>query len=102
MSISLTYRTLVLLAAGGSLALMLGAWGFQYIGDMPPCNLCYWQRYPHYTAMGIGALALLFGGALLALLGALSALTTAGIAAYHTGVERGWWQGPSSCTAADT
>lgn len=102
MTTTLPYRTLVLLAAGGSLGLMLGAWGFQYIGDMPPCNLCYWQRYPHYTAMGIGVLALLLGGGLLALLGALAALTTAGIAAYHTGVERGWWEGPSSCTASST
>jgi len=36
----------------------------------------------------------------LAWLGALAALGTAGIGAYHTGVERGWWQGPTSCTGA--
>ena len=101
MTMTLPYRTLVLLAAGGSLALMLGAWGFQYIGEMPPCKLCYWQRYPHYAATGIGALALLLGGALLPWLGALAALTTAGIAAYHSGVEQGWWQGPSSCSSGD-
>ena len=98
---TLTDRTLVLLAAGGSLALMLGAWGFQYIGEMPPCKLCYWQRYPHYAAIGIGALALLLGGTFLPWLGALAALTTAGIAAYHSGVEQGWWQGPSSCSSND-
>ncbi|WP_306155436.1 disulfide bond formation protein B [Roseovarius sp. MMSF_3281] len=99
---TLTYRTLILLAAAGSLALMLGAWGFQYLGEMPPCKLCYWQRYPHYAAMGLGVAALVLGGALLALLGALAALTTAGIGAYHTGVERGWWEGPSSCTSSGT
>jgi len=98
---TLTDRTLVLLAAGGSLALMLGALGFQYIGEMPPCKLCYWQRYPHYAAIGIGALALLLGGTFLPWLGALAALTTAGIAAYHSGVEQGWWQGPSSCSSND-
>ena len=101
MTMTLTYRTLVLLAAGGSCALMLGAWGFQYLGDMAPCKLCYWQRYPHYAAIGIGALALLLGGTLLPWLGALAALTTAGIAAYHSGVEQGWWQGPSSCSSGD-
>lgn len=101
MTMTFTYRTLVLLAAGGSVALMLGAWGFQYLGDMAPCKLCYWQRYPHYTAIGIGAVALLAGGALLAWLGALAALTTASIAAYHSGVEQGWWQGPSSCSSGD-
>ena len=102
MTMTLTYRTLILLAAAGSLALMLGAWGFQYLGEMPPCKLCYWQRYPHYAAMGLGVAALVLGGALLALLGALAALTTAGIGAYHTGVERGWWEGPSSCTSSGT
>jgi disulfide bond formation protein DsbB len=38
-------------------------------------------------------------GALLPLIGALSALSSAGIGAYHTGVERGWWEGPSTCTS---
>jgi disulfide bond formation protein DsbB len=31
-------------------------------------------------------------------LGILAVLTGAGIAAYHTGVERGWWEGPTSCS----
>lgn len=101
MTMTLTYRTLVLLAAGGSLALMLGAWGFQYLGDMAPCKLCYWQRYPHYAAIGIGALALLVDGGLLAWFGAFAAFTTAGIAAYHSGVEQGWWLGPTSCSSGD-
>ena len=25
-------------------------------------------------------------------------LTTAGLGLYHTGVERGWWPGPASCS----
>lgn len=93
------HRLLIVLAAGGSAALLLGALGFQYIGEMPPCKLCYWQRYPHAAAAGIGALALIVPGALLPYLGALAALTTAGVGAYHTGVERGWWEGPSTCTS---
>ena len=41
----MTFRTfLILIAAGGSAALLLGAFGFQYIGEMPPCKMCYWQR----------------------------------------------------------
>lgn len=92
-------RLLILAAAGGSAALLLGALGFQYIGDMPPCKLCYWQRYPHAAAVGIGALALLIPGAILPYLGALAALTTAGIGLYHTGVERSWWEGPTTCTS---
>ena len=97
---TLTRRTLILLAAGGSAALMLGALAFQHLGDMPPCKLCIWQRYPHVAAIAIGAVALALPWAGLAWLGALAALTTAGIAGYHTGVERGWWEGPSSCSSA--
>ncbi len=95
----LSRRIWILLAAGGSAALMLGALGFQYLGDMPPCKLCYWQRYPHWAAIAIGAMALLVPVAALTLLGALAALTTAAIGFYHTGVERDWWEGPASCSA---
>ncbi len=94
----MSFRTLVILAAGGSAALLLGALAFQYLGGLPPCKLCYWQRYPHAAAVVIGALALWLGLRGLAWLGALAALATAGVGLYHTGVERGWWQGPTSCS----
>nr|WP_283255021.1 disulfide bond formation protein B [Marivita sp. GX14005] len=89
----------MLLAAGGSLALMIGAWGFQYIGGMAPCEMCLWQRYPHLIAIAIGLIALRYGEAALAWLGAAMAFTSAAIAGLHTGVERGWWPGFTSCSA---
>ncbi|WP_083098634.1 disulfide bond formation protein B [Pseudophaeobacter leonis] len=92
-------RVLILAAAAGSAAMMLGALGFQYIGEMPPCKLCYWQRYPHVAAIGIGVLALMLPSSALLYLGALAALTTAGIGIYHSGVERGFWEGPTTCTS---
>lgn len=97
----MTRKTLILLAAGGSAALLLGAFGFQLMG-YPPCKLCLWQRWPHAAAILIGALALWRSGPLLPALGALAALTTAAIGVYHTGIERGWWQGPTTCTSGDT
>ena len=91
-------KNLMLLAAFGSLALILGAWGFQYFG-FAPCKLCLWQRWPHYVAIGLGVVILVAGPfLLLALAGALAALSSAGIGVYHTGVERGWWEGPTSCS----
>ena len=37
----MTRKTLTLLATLGSAALILGALGFQYIGGLYPCKLCY-------------------------------------------------------------
>ena len=94
---------LILLAAGGSFAALAAAYAFQYIGGLAPCHLCWLQRYPHFAAVGIGILALLIRKTLLARLlpfaGAAAALTTAAYGAYHTGVERHWWQGPTTCTS---
>jgi disulfide bond formation protein DsbB len=93
-------RELILIAAGGSFLLLAGAFLFQGLG-FAPCPLCLWQRWPHAAAVGLGILGFVFwqGGAgrLLALAGALAALATAGLGLYHTGVERGWWEGPASC-----
>lgn len=97
----MTREFCIVLAAGGSAALLLAAYAFQHIGGMAPCALCIWQRWPHGAAIVLGGLALVLGGRALAWLGALAALTTAGTGLYHTGVERGWWQGPSTCSGAD-
>ncbi len=90
---------LILFAAGGSLALLLGAFAFQHLGGLAPCKLCIWQRWPHGAAVLIGAAALLIPGRILPLLGGVAALSTGTIATYHTGVERGWWQGPDTCSS---
>ncbi len=96
----MTRRSLMLTAAAGSLALLLGAFAFQALG-YAPCKLCLWQRWPHAAAIAIGGLVMLTGPFLIwALAGALAALTTAGLGLYHTGVEMGWWEGPTSCTGA--
>jgi disulfide bond formation protein DsbB len=96
----LTRRPLVLAAAAGSAALLLGAFAFQYIGGFAPCELCLWQRWPHAAAIGIGVVALALPGRLLPLLGALAALATAGLGVFHTGVERKWWTGPGTCSGS--
>ena len=90
-------RLHIALAAGVSVALLGGAYVFEYLG-YAPCRMCYWQRWPHMAAIAIGVLALLVPARVLGYAGALAALTTAAIGLFHTGVERGWWEGPSSCT----
>lgn len=94
----LTRNRLILLAAGGSLALLMGAYWFQYGRGLVPCVLCWWQRYPHFAAVAIGALALALPGRVLPVLGLLAALTSAGIGLYHVGVETGIFEGLASCS----
>jgi disulfide bond formation protein DsbB len=101
MTTLMTRRTLTILATLLSIALILGAWGFQYIGGMYPCKLCYWQRYGHYAAIVLGLLALLIPTRILLWLGALAAASSSVIAVFHTGVERKWWEGPTTCTGSD-
>ncbi len=91
-------QLLLLAAAAGSLALLLGAFAFQAIG-YAPCQLCLWQRWPHGAAVLIAALALVSQKGWLAWVGAAAALTTAAIGVFHVGVEQAWWEGLASCTA---
>ena len=94
----MTSRAFIGLAAFGSFALLGGAFIFQWLG-YAPCPMCLWQRYPHAIAIAIGLIAMLLPGRVLPLLGAGAALTTAGIGVFHTGVERDWWEGPSTCSS---
>ncbi len=95
----LTRTNLVMIATLGSVALLVGAFGFQHIGGMAPCQLCLWQRWPHAAAILIGVVALATGWRGLCWLGVIAALTTAGIGIFHVGVEQGWWEGLATCTA---
>lgn len=95
----MTRTRLILLAAGGSLALLAGAFVFQALG-YAPCKLCIWQRWPHGIAIAIGGLALVTSLGWLPWFGALAALTTAGIGVFHAGVELRWWPGPDTCTSS--
>ncbi|MFY0597294.1 MAG: disulfide bond formation protein B [Cognatishimia sp.] len=92
-------QSATLLLTLASTAMILSAWGFQYIGSYPPCKMCYWQRYPHFAAIAIGALALALKTRIFAWLGAAAMLITSGIGVFHSGVERKLWDGPSSCSS---
>lgn len=91
-------KNLMALAGAGSAAMLLGAFGFQHIGGLAPCEMCLWQRWPHAVAIALGALALVLPHRLVAAAGAVSMVAGAGIALLHTGVERAWWTLNLSCT----
>ncbi|MBK5945988.1 disulfide bond formation protein B [Rhodobacter veldkampii DSM 11550] len=90
---------LILLATGGSAALLAGAFGFQALGHAP-CDLCLWQRWPHAAAVALGLIGLvLVSRTVPVALAALAMAGSVGLGIYHTGVERHWWPGPASCTS---
>lgn len=94
----MTRQGLIAVAAFGSAAVLAGAFGFQYIGGLLPCTLCLWQRWPHAVAVIFGVFGLALPQRIWPILGALAALTTAGIALFHVGVEQTWWEGLATCT----
>lgn len=90
-----------------ALALIVGALGFQYLADFPPCEMCHWQRWPHIVAAiaGIvGGVAVLRGhldeevGLPLAILVLMLVFTSGAIGAYQAGVEWQFFPGPAACT----
>jgi disulfide bond formation protein DsbB len=87
-----------ILAGIGSATLLAGAFAFQHLGGLAPCQLCLWQRWPHAATVLVLILYLVTGWRGLIWLGALAALATAGIGLFHAGVEQGWWEYVSTCT----
>jgi disulfide bond formation protein DsbB len=96
---TMTRTNLILLAALGSTGLLGGAFAFQYIGGLAPCQLCLYQRWPHAAAILIGVVAYFTGWRGLAWIGMIAALATAAIGVFHFGVEQKWWEGLATCTA---
>lgn len=101
--------------AGSALLLALamaatvgGALAFQHIGGYIPCKLCYEQRTPYYIGMPVMALAFLAAvlpvpaivSRLLLLAGAALMAYGLYLGVFHSGVEWGWWPGPTDCGMA--
>ena len=88
---------LALLVPAGLLA---GALGSQYLGGLHPCEMCYWQRYPHWAAVVLAALSFVMPSARrpLVLLAALAIAVSGAVGVFHAGVEFGWWEGVTTCS----
>ena len=103
-----TGRTQTIGAALGAagMAVTVGtALGFQHLAGYIPCKLCLEQRIPYYVGVPVMVLALAASvlklpplvtrGLLLA--GALLMTWSVWLGAFHSGVEWGFWPGPSDC-----
>ncbi len=102
-------RPLDKLAAGFAfllgLATILGALGSQFLGGLQPCELCLEQRLPYYWGLPVLALLLVLWNRLplpvwylgMAIVTILFAWSTY-MGAFHSGVEWGFWPGPTACS----
>ncbi len=84
------------------LLLLLGALGSQYLRGLYPCEMCHWQRWPHYSAVLLAAATFVVPQrslrASLVLVAALLIGISGAIGLFHAGVEYHWWNGITACT----
>ena len=93
----------IFFCGGISASLYAGALWFQYVGDLIPCNLCLWQRWPHIIIICLALIALFLRTPRLVLTAiAITGATSFILAAYHAGVEWQLWVGPGGCTTSLT
>lgn len=82
-------------------ALMSGALISQYGFGLFPCQMCWWQRYPHIAAIVLALLAFTMkgkgAGDMAVILAAICVGVSGLIGGFHAGVEYGWWEGVTSC-----
>jgi disulfide bond formation protein DsbB len=80
-------------------ALLGGALVAQYAFGLPPCEMCWWQRYPHILALVLAVLAWATRRDALVALAGVAILVSGAIGAFHAGVEYKWWEGITACTS---
>jgi len=83
-------------------ALMAGALGSQFIGGLYPCEMCHWQRWPHYAAIALALLAFVVkppARPVAVALAAFAIITSGLIGVFHAGVEYHWWEGITTCSS---
>jgi disulfide bond formation protein DsbB len=86
------------LALGIPALLLGGAFVSQYVFGLYPCEMCWWQRWPHFAAIGLAlASTAVAPQRVWIALAALAVLVSGLIGGFHAGVEYGWWEGLTAC-----
>lgn len=94
-------RLAQILALGLPAALLGGAYISQYGFDLYPCEMCWWQRYPHFAGLALALVSTVAEPKRMWIaLAALAIITSGLIGAFHAGVEYGWWEGITGCASA--
>lgn len=86
------------LALGVPALLLAGAYLSQYGFGLYPCEMCWWQRYPHFAAVVLALVSTVAEPKRLwVVLAAIAMLVSGLIGGFHAGVEYGWWEGITGC-----
>ena len=94
-----------LVALAAPLLLYGGALVSQFGFGLHPCEMCYWQRWPHQAAIMLALLALLLNRndramRSLTWLAAIAIAISGLIGIFHAGVEYGLWEGLTTCSTS--
>ncbi len=102
-----TVHRTALVTFATAIATIAGAWAFEILGGYNPCPLCLQQRWAYYFAvpvLGLIWLRMISNKADLDVVRwgfifvAVAMIVNAGLGIYHSGVEWGWFEGPTACS----
>ncbi|WP_128891495.1 disulfide bond formation protein B [Erythrobacter sp. HKB08] len=103
MTISPSDRLAQRLALGIPALLLGGAYISEYGFGLFPCEMCWWQRYPHFVAIVLGLISYFASPRRLWIaLAALAVVVSGLIGGFHAGVEYGWWEGITDCATTQS
>ena len=82
---------------------LAGAYVSEYGFGLYPCEMCWWQRWPHFVAVALAITSFVMPARrLLVALAGVAILVSGLIGVFHAGVEYGWWEGITACALAPT
>ena len=99
MSLSQHVRLARVLALAVPALLLGGAYLSQYGFGLYPCEMCWWQRWPHFAAIALALVSTVVATKRPWIaLAALAIAVSGAIGVFHAVVEYGWWEGVTACT----
>ena len=106
MKLKFTYQNLLIFLIISSLFALILAYIGQYFFDLNPCVLCLYQRKPFFVVIIVSSFFLLIKNfkkylKLASIITILLIIFNVFLAAYHVGVEKKIFVGPTTCSSSE-